>query len=152
MFSLSLQNNKAYVPTSSAVDTGNAFAIYYECCSSIGELWTDSVIVILFFSLLKLIISLSKVVVGGLPINAQGLGVTSLGYSTLPAYLDGFIGFGPVGLTYGTAANTYEVTTVMQNLKDQGMISENVLGIFFHAEPGSVSLVLCRLHTILNTS
>jgi saccharopepsin len=89
---------------------------------------------------------LPKVIVAGLPVFAQSLGVTSLGWFDLEgAGFDGICGFGFEGLTWGTVSNTDTVPTVMENLKSQGMISQNVLGVFLHAEPGSVcfSDIIC---------
>jgi hypothetical protein len=75
----------------------------------------------------------SKVIAGGLPI--QSLGVAPLGYTGgFLTNLDGVIGFGPEGLTYDTVGNMELVPSIMQNLKTQGMISSNVIGIFLHAE------------------
>jgi saccharopepsin len=76
---------------------------------------------------------------------SQSVGITSLGWNEIIGLnIDGICGFGPEGLTWGTVTNTDTVPTVMENLKSQGMISHNILGVFFHAEPGSV-----RFHGIL---
>ena len=47
--------------------------------------------------------------------------------------IDGILGLGPVGLTRGTLQNAQATTipTVTQNLYTQGVISQEVIGIFF---------------------
>lgn len=65
-----------------------------------------------------------------LVIRGQSIGVAanSMGFS---APLDGILGIGPVGLTRGTVANTPTVPTVTDNLKSQGTISTEVIGISY---------------------
>jgi hypothetical protein len=83
-----------------------------------------------------------QMIVGGLFLDFQSFGVTSLGFTeNIPAFIDGFVGFGPDGLTDGTVENQGVIETVMSNLKSQGEIGSNVLGVFFHAEPGTVSIL-----------
>lgn len=72
---------------------------------------------------------------GGLTVSSQSIGSasTSSGFSGV----DGIIGFGPVGLTSGTVSNANTVPTFMDNLKSQGSISTEVLGVSFKPESGS---------------
>lgn len=51
--------------------------------------------------------------------------------------MDGIIGFGPVGLTAGTVSNANTVPTFMDNLKSQGTITSEILGVSFKPETGS---------------
>lgn len=51
--------------------------------------------------------------------------------------MDGIVGFGPVGLTSGTVSNAATVPTFLDNLKSQGSISTEVLGVSFRPESGS---------------
>jgi saccharopepsin len=67
-----------------------------------------------------------------LVIEKQFIGVVASGSSTgLAESFDGILGLGPVDLTNGTVSNTGEVPTVMDNLYSQGMISSEILGVFF---------------------
>jgi hypothetical protein len=86
-------------------------------------------------------------IVGGLFLNFQSFGVAQLTLG-IPNFVDGFIGFGPDGLTSGSVQNQGIVETVMSNLKSQGEIGSNVLGVFFHAEPGTVSFLSSTIRTL----
>lgn len=72
---------------------------------------------------------------GGLTVAAQSIGSASK--STGFSGVDGIIGFGPVGLTAGTVSNAATVPTFMDNLKSQGSITTEVLGVSFLPESGS---------------
>lgn len=66
---------------------------------------------------------------GGLTVASQSIGAasTSSGFSGV----DGIIGFGPVGLTAGTVSGTSSVPTFLDNLKSQGSITTEALGVYF---------------------
>ena len=84
----------------------------YGSGSFSGEEWTDTV-------------TLSS----GLVIEKQSIGVanSATGFSGV----DGILGIGPVDLTSNTVGNTDTVPTVSDNLLSQGIISEEVLGIYY---------------------
>lgn len=62
-------------------------------------------------------------------INAQSIGVAS--QSKGFTGVDGILGIGPVDLTRGTVSNAQTVPTVTDNLKSQGTISTEVIGISY---------------------
>ncbi|KZT33267.1 family A1 protease [Sistotremastrum suecicum HHB10207 ss-3] len=105
--------SKKYVQTSSSKSTGNSVKVTYGSGSFSGTEYTDTV-------------TLSQ----PLAIRGQSIGVAanSMGFS---APLDGILGIGPVGLTRGTVGNTPTVPTVTDNLKSQGTISTEVIGISY---------------------
>lgn len=72
---------------------------------------------------------------GGLTVTSQSIGAasSSSGFNGV----DGIIGFGPVDLTQGTVSNANTVPTFMDNLKSQGAIATEVLGVSFRPESGS---------------
>jgi len=66
----------------------------------------------------------------------QSLSVAS--YSQGFDGFDGIIGFGPESLTKGTVGGSYElIPTVMQTLVNDGVIDQNVLGVYFQPVAGS---------------
>jgi len=106
-----------YTPGSTAVNSGKAFAVTYGSGSVSGTEFTDTV------------------TVGGLTVTKQGVGdgTRSSGFEGV----DGIIGFGPVDLTEDTVSGQTTVPTVMDNLKSQGTITTEVLGVSFLPESGS---------------
>ncbi|KAG9242820.1 aspartic peptidase domain-containing protein [Calycina marina] len=72
---------------------------------------------------------------GGLTVTKQSIGsaTKSTGFSGV----DGIIGFGPVVLTEGTVSGLTTVPTFMDNLKTQGSITSEILGVYFKPESGS---------------
>jgi hypothetical protein len=106
-----------FVPGSAAVNSGKAFAVTYGSGSVSGTEFTDTV------------------TVGGLTVTKQGVGdgTRSSGFEGV----DGIIGFGPVDLTEDTVSGQTTVPTVMDNLKSQGTITTEVLGVSFLPESGS---------------
>ena len=104
--------------TSTGRDTGNTVSVDYGRSGSFsGEQYVD------------------QVGFAGLLVQHQSLGVAhqQTGFDNF----DGVIGFGPVGLTQGTVSNTNLVPTFMNNLKSQGTIYLEVLGVYFKPESGS---------------
>ncbi|KAH7357065.1 putative aspartic protease [Rhexocercosporidium sp. MPI-PUGE-AT-0058] len=103
--------------TSSGTSTGHTVSVSYGSGSFSGTEYIDSVSF------------------GGLKVTSQSIGAASsaTGFSGV----DGIIGFGPVGLTAGTVASTSSVPTFMDNLKSQGSITTEVLGVSFKPESGS---------------
>ena len=67
----------------------------------------------------------------GLVIQNQSIGVASSGSATGFSDIDGILGIGPANLTADTVSNTVTVPTVMDNLFSQGMIPEEILGIYY---------------------
>ncbi|KAI3401975.1 hypothetical protein diail_3949 [Diaporthe ilicicola] len=104
-------------PSSTGKSTGGTVSVSYGSGSFSGREYTDSVSF------------------GGLTVSSQSIGAatSSSGFSGV----DGIIGFGPVGLTSGTVSNVNTVPTFMDNLKSQGSISTEVLGVSFMPESGS---------------
>ncbi|KAF7886473.1 hypothetical protein EAF00_010576 [Botryotinia globosa] len=72
---------------------------------------------------------------GGLTVQSQSIGAatSSSGFSTV----DGILGVGPVALTQGSVSGLSTVPTFMNNLKSQGSITSEVLGVYFQPESGS---------------
>ncbi|KAK0108851.1 hypothetical protein ONS96_002691 [Cadophora gregata f. sp. sojae] len=105
--------------TATGTSTGNKVSVSYGSGSFSGTEYTDTVSF------------------AGLTVSKQSIGAasTATGFSGV----DGIIGFGPVGLTSGTVASTSTVPTFMDNLKAQGSISTEVLGVSFRPESGSDS-------------
>ncbi|KAF8560104.1 acid protease [Imleria badia] len=105
----------AYEATSTSMNTGESVSVSYGSGSFYGEEWTDTV-----------------TLGSGLTITKQSIGVasTSTGFEE---GVDGIVGIGPEILTEGTLTNepNTEIPTVTQNLYTQGMISEEVVGVFF---------------------
>ncbi|KAG2071276.1 acid protease [Suillus decipiens] len=109
----------AYVETSTSFCTGQPVAVTYMTGSFSG------------------IECLDYVTVGsGLTAVLQSIGVAE--ESKDFEDVDGIIGIGPVGLTLGTLRElpTEPIPTVTDSLFGQGIISENVLGIFFQPYVG----------------
>ncbi|KAG8166817.1 hypothetical protein KVR01_002506 [Diaporthe batatas] len=103
--------------SSTGKSTGGTVSVTYGSGSFSGTEYTDTVSF------------------GGLTVSSQSIGSasTSSGFSGV----DGIIGFGPVGLTSGTVSNANTVPTFLDNLKSQGSISTEVLGVSFKPESGS---------------
>ncbi|KAF7321184.1 Aspartic protease [Mycena chlorophos] len=106
-----------YSPGSTATDTRDSFEVEYGVGSASGTEYTDNV------------------EIGGLTISKQSIGDASRTSSF--DGVDGIVGFGPVDLTEETVSGQNTVPTVMQNLLSQGLISTNVLGVYFAPESGS---------------
>jgi hypothetical protein len=72
---------------------------------------------------------------GGLTVSKQSVGVASQaqGFDGV----DGILGVGPVDLTEDTVDGLNTVPTFLDNLKKQGSISTEVLGVYFAPESGS---------------
>ncbi|PVH83991.1 putative aspartic protease [Cadophora sp. DSE1049] len=103
--------------TATGTSTGHKVSVSYGSGSFSGTEYTDTVSF------------------AGLSVSSQSIGAASsaTGFSGV----DGIIGFGPVGLTAGTVASTSSVPTFMDNLKSQGSITTEVLGVSFKPESGS---------------
>jgi hypothetical protein len=106
-----------YTPGSTATNTGRSFGVTYGSGSVSGTEFTDTL------------------TVGGLTVTKQSIGdgTTSSGFQGV----DGIIGFGPVDLTEGTVSGSTTVPTVLDNLRSQGTITTEVLGVSFAPEAGS---------------
>ncbi|KAF7976111.1 hypothetical protein HWV62_7543 [Athelia sp. TMB] len=70
---------------------------------------------------------------GSVLLQSVGVASTSTGFTGV----DGIVGFGPVDLTLGTVSGSLTVPTFLDNLKSQGTISSEVLGVYFKPESGS---------------
>src|SRR6267154_2280524 len=70
---------------------------------------------------------------GGVVIQRQSIGVASAGSVVDLKNADGYLGVGPASLTVKTLLNYPEMTipTVIDNLLNQGTISERVISYFF---------------------
>ncbi|KAF7338863.1 Aspartic protease [Mycena sanguinolenta] len=106
-----------YTPGSTSTNTGKSFAVTYGSGSVSGTEFTDSVSL------------------GGLTVSKQSIGdgTRSSGFQGV----DGIIGFGPVALTQGTVSGSTTVPTFLDNLRSQGTITTEVLGVSFAPESGS---------------
>ncbi|KAH9065697.1 aspartic peptidase A1 [Lactarius vividus] len=113
---------KAYVKTSTSVQTRDSVSVTYGSGSFSGTEFTDTV-----------------TIGPGLVIPGQSIGVasTSTGFSGF----DGILGIGPVDLTLGTLSpdtNT-PIPTVTDNLFSQGTITSNLVAVSF--EPTTTASV-----------
>ncbi|KDQ58183.1 hypothetical protein JAAARDRAFT_155852 [Jaapia argillacea MUCL 33604] len=104
--------SKAYVKTSTSVDTGDAVAVTYGSGSFSGTEYYDTVT-----------ISSSLVI----PNQSIGVASTATGFSGV----DGILGIGPTILTEGTVTGVTEVPTVSDNLYSQGTITTEVVGVSY---------------------
>lgn len=104
-------------PSSTGKSTGDKVSVTYGSGSFSGTEYTDTVSF------------------GGLTVSSQSIGSasTSSGFDGV----DGIFGLGPVDLTEDTVSSTNTVPTFMDNLKSQGSISTEVLGVSFRPESGS---------------
>ncbi|KIM47467.1 hypothetical protein M413DRAFT_439126 [Hebeloma cylindrosporum] len=114
---------KAYVKTSTSVQTSNKVSVTYGSGSFSGTEFTDTV-----------------TLAPGLVIPKQSIGVAST--STGFAGVDGILGIGPVDLTVGTLspATNSPIPTVTDNLFANGVITANEIGVSF--EPTTTPEVL----------
>ncbi|TGO57000.1 hypothetical protein BOTNAR_0211g00060 [Botryotinia narcissicola] len=103
--------------SSTGVASGGTVSVSYGSGSFSGREYTD---VVSF---------------GGLTVKSQSIGAatSASGFSTV----DGILGVGPVDLTEGTVSGLSTVPTFMDNLKSQGSIASEVLGVYFKPESGS---------------
>ena len=109
--------SRACEPSSTGKSTGKSVAVSYGSGSFRGTEYTD------------------RVTYAGLTVAAQSIGSASS--STGFTGVDGIIGFGPVDLTEGTVSGTTTVPTFTDNLRSQGSITTEVLGVYFKPESGS---------------
>ena len=86
----------------------------YGSANFSGEEWLDTVTLAP-----DLVISQQSISVANSSSGFEGLGI------------DGILGLGPVDLTNGTVSNTETVPTVMDNLRSQGKIPEETLGVYY---------------------
>ncbi|KAI9070297.1 acid protease [Trametes sanguinea] len=103
---------KAYIPTSSSVNTGDQLFVQYSLSQFVlGDEYTDTV------------------TLGDLTLTKQGLGVAQIaeGFNGV----DGILGIGPVALTESTVTDQESVPTVLDRAFSQGLISSEVIGISF---------------------
>ncbi|KAI1786220.1 acid protease [Ganoderma leucocontextum] len=103
--------DKAYVNTSSSVDTGDEVEVFYGSGFFFGEEYIDTV------------------TIGDLVVKNQGIGVAEIAFGFNG--LDGIIGLGPVDLTEDSTSNGGEVPTVVDNAFAQGLIDAAVVGVSF---------------------
>ncbi|KZT08681.1 aspartic proteinase precursor [Laetiporus sulphureus 93-53] len=103
--------NKAYVATSTSVDTGDQVEVQYGSGAFIGEEYNDTV------------------TLGNLVISQQSIAVPS--YAEGFTDMDGILGVGPTDLTEDTVTNMNTVPTVTDNLYSQGLISEYLMALSF---------------------
>ncbi|KAG2125315.1 aspartic peptidase domain-containing protein [Suillus clintonianus] len=105
-----------YVKTSTSVNTGQLVSFGYGSGAFFGTEYTDA-------------FTLSD----GLIITDQSIGVSSPSMAFGFAGVDGILGLGPVALTEGTLNNqpVTQIPTVTENLYNQNIISQNVVGISF---------------------
>ncbi|PIL28749.1 transporter [Ganoderma sinense ZZ0214-1] len=110
---------KAYVETSSSVDTGAAVAVSYGSGFFFGEEYTDTI------------------TVGHLVVKRQSIGVAvfASGFNGV----DGILGLGPVDLTDNTTSTGGEIPTVVDSAFAEGLIHAKVVGVSF--EPSTKASV-----------
>ncbi|KAJ2960292.1 hypothetical protein NQZ79_g4322 [Umbelopsis isabellina] len=106
-----------YSPGSTSKSTGDSVSVSYGSGSFSGKEYTDSV------------------TLGSLTITGQSIGdaTTASGFDGV----DGIIGFGPTDLTEETVSGQSTVPTVMDNALKEGLISTEVLGVYFAPISGS---------------
>jgi cathepsin E len=106
---------RAYVRTSTSVQTANQVSVTYGSGSFSGNEFTDQV-----------------TITSGLVIPSQSIGVatTATGFDGF----DGILGIGPVELTLGTLspATNDLIPTVTDNLFSQGTLTNNEIGVSFN--------------------
>ncbi|KAI8065613.1 aspartic proteinase [Gongronella butleri] len=109
-----------YVKSSTGTNTGKSVSVSYGSGSFSGTEYTDTV-------------SLGT----GFAITKQSIGVASSasGFNGV----DGIIGFGPEDLTTGTVSGVSQVPTIVQNAYSQGLISSQVLGVYFDPLSGGAT-------------
>ncbi|TGO20589.1 hypothetical protein BPAE_0283g00010 [Botrytis paeoniae] len=103
--------------TSTGVASGGTVSVSYGSGSFSGKEYTDTVSF------------------GGLTVKSQSIGAatSASGFSGV----DGILGVGPVDLTEGTVSGLSTVPTFLDNLKSQGSITSEILGVYFKPESGS---------------
>ncbi|KZP09886.1 family A1 protease [Athelia psychrophila] len=104
--------NKTYVVTSSSVSTGKTVKVSYGSGSFSGTEYTDTV-------------TLGT----GLTVTKASIGVATA--ATGFDGVDGILGLGPNFLTLGTVSGTLIVDTIADDLKSQGVISTESIGIYY---------------------
>lgn len=104
--------DKKYVETSTSKATGGTVSVTYGSGEFSGKEFTDTVT-----------LSSSLVITG----QSIGVASSSSGFEGV----DGILGIGPVDLTEDTVSNVATVPTFTDNLKSQGTISTEVVGVSF---------------------
>ncbi|KAI0658195.1 aspartic proteinase precursor [Cubamyces menziesii] len=102
---------KAYVETSSSVDTGEEVFVEYGSGLFFGEEYIDTV------------------TLGDLVLTKQSIGVAELAFGF--DGVDGILGIGPVDLTEGTTSGGGEIPTVLDTALAEGLISDELVGVSF---------------------
>ncbi|KAH9903122.1 aspartic proteinase precursor [Cubamyces lactineus] len=102
---------KAYVETSSSVDTGEEVFVEYGSGLFFGEEFTDTV------------------TLGDLVLTEQSIGVAELAFGF--DGVDGILGIGPVDLTDGTTSGGGLIPTVLDTALAEGLISDELVGVSF---------------------
>ncbi|KAK0202058.1 acid protease [Desarmillaria ectypa] len=110
--------DKEYVPSSSSKSTRKTVNVSYGSGSFTGTEYTDRV-----------------ELAPDLVINEQSIGVASSaeGFSGV----DGILGIGPVDLTQGTVSGSGTIPTVTDNLKSEGKIEKESIGISYVPTTGT---------------
>ncbi|EKM51358.1 uncharacterized protein PHACADRAFT_178003 [Phanerochaete carnosa HHB-10118-sp] len=129
--------NKSYTPTSSSHNTGKSVGVTYGSGRFSGTEYLDT-------------LDLGN----GLIIANQSLGAANAS-SGFDGSFDGILGIGPINLTEGTIQGSSElVPTTANNLKSQGKIGAEALGIFYppYAEKASGSITFGGADTSKCTS
>ncbi|KAF7985434.1 hypothetical protein HWV62_5163 [Athelia sp. TMB] len=98
------------------ISTGKSVSVGYGSGKFSGTEYTDTVSI------------------GSATVKSQSIGVASS--STGFTGVDGIVGFGPVDLTLLTVSGSLTVPTFLDNLKSQGTISNEILGVYFAPEFG----------------
>ncbi|KAF8706898.1 peptidase A1 family, partial [Rhizoctonia solani] len=109
---------KPYHPSPTSIRDGRAVSVTYGSGTFSGVQYNDTI------------------VLGNLTASDQSISVATQAQG-FEGY-DGILGLGPATLTAGTLAGTNAlIPTVMQTLKSQGSIEQNVLGVYFQPLVGS---------------
>lgn len=115
--------NKAFVPTSTSVNTTQPISVGYGSGGFNGSEFYDTV-------------TLSD----SLVIKNQSIGVASI-WGGFEDSVNGILGLGPVGLTNGTLVGVYEeIPTVTDNLKSQGTITGQSVSVSFQPTTTNTSI------------
>ncbi|KAF9262866.1 acid protease [Marasmius fiardii PR-910] len=110
--------HQEYKPTRTSQTQRNAVNVTYGSGSFVGTEYTDNV-------------TLSPNMV----IRNQSIGVAQHAEGFENDRIDGILGIGPVDLTRGTVDNMVDVPTITNNMRGQGIIETESIGIYYAPTP-----------------
>ncbi|KAH7101732.1 acid protease [Auriculariales sp. MPI-PUGE-AT-0066] len=110
-------SNKTFIPVPGNINTHQSFSLQYGGSYANGTQW------------------IADVTVAGLKATNQSIGVASYWESFGVDGSDGILGLGCIGQTTDVVSNTPSVPTFLNNLKTQGLIEDEVLGVYLAPMP-----------------